>query len=171
MATTDPAQQPAANLMYLPQKMWSPRYEDSFYTVRVDGFHKFESAPEDAATAAAASGIGGHSHHPAFYYKVILNRSQTTKEMWRRFSQFQWLYRQVNASPPVLADANAAEHQAQAEPLKLPPGTCWWPVQSPQLAAKRVELLGEFLDNLLSRPGYASHPAVVAFLELDQPQA
>jgi len=86
--------------------------------------------------------------------------------MWRRFSQFQWLYHQVKKNPPPPPDANAAEHQPE-EPLHLPLGTCW-PFQSEQLGEKRVELLNSFLDDMLSRPGYASHRAVVTFLELDE---
>lgn len=156
------------DLMYLPKKMWSPRYEDSFYTVRVDGFYRYESSPAEAMPSSDKR-IGGHSHHPAYYYKVILNRSHATQQVWRRFSQFRWLLQQVKASPPVLRDVNAAEYHQGQEPITLPPGTCW-PFQTDELAEKRVGLLGEFLDNLLSRPGYATHPAVLAFLELNNTQ-
>ena len=55
----------------------------------------------------------------------------------------------------------------ETEPLRLPPGTCW-PFQSEELAANRVQLLSSFLDDMLSRPGYASHPAVLAFLEIQK---
>lgn len=155
MATAPP---PPPNLMYLPKDFWSKRYEDSFYTIHVEGYERYAAAPE--GSNASARTIGGHGHHPAFYYKVVVYRSNQTKVLWRRFSQFVWLYRQVKAKlPPPLPDA------PPAQALRLPPGTCW-PFQSEGLAQERVELLSAFLDDLLGRPGYASHPAVVTFLEL-----
>lgn len=141
--------------LYLPRSQWSPRFEDSFYTVRVEGFERCNSAP-----ARSSETVRGHSHHPAFYYKVVLHRGTTSQEMWRRFSQFVWLYRQVQTSPPP-----PIEGAPLPETLRLPPGTCW-PFQSQDLATKRVELLSCFLDDMLSRPGYASHPAVLTFLEM-----
>ena len=102
-------------------------------------------------------------HDIVFYYKVVVNRGQEQQELWRRFSQFQWLYRTVKASPPPPVDGAPPE----TEPLRLPPGTCW-PFQSEELAANRVQLLSSFLDDMLSRPGYASHPAVLAFLEIQK---
>ena len=166
----------APKFLYLPKNQWSPRFEDSFYTVRVDTFQRFDEAPSNATNNDETENgdthmrcnIGGHGHHPAFYYKVILRRGTATHEMWRRFSQFQWLWRQVQKSPPheEVSSTTAQQQQDEDEPLKLPPGTCW-PFQSNELAAKRVQLLTTFLDDMLSRPGYANHPAVLAFLELD----
>ena len=146
--------------LYLPKPQWSPRFEDSFYTVCVDGFQRWDQSPADD-TATTTLSVGGHAHHPAFYYKVVLQRGSTRREMWRRFSQFAWLYHNVKASPPPPVDGAPPE----AEPLRLPPKTCW-PFQSQELAAQRVQLLSSFLDDLLGRPGYASHPAVLAFLEI-----
>ena len=141
------------NFLYLPKNQWSPRFEDSFYTVRIDSFERLDASPPNAIAV-------GHTHHPAFYYKVVLHRGQAKQEMWRRFSQFQWLFHQVKASPPPPVDG-----APPLDPLRLPPGTCW-PFQSPELATQRVDLLSACLDDLLSRPGYASHPAVLTFLEL-----
>jgi hypothetical protein len=147
---------PPPNLMYLPKDFWSKRYEDSFYSLRVEGYERYEAAPEGVSTS-----IGGHGHHPAFYYKVVLYRSNQTIVLWRRFSQFVCLYRQVKADPPPPPPPDAPP----VEVLQLPPGTCW-PFQSEGLAQERVALLSAFLDDLLGRPGHASHPAVVTFLEL-----
>ena len=153
--------------LYLPKSQWSPRFEDSFYTVRVEGFERCTAAPTTttrSSSEAVADRVKGHSHHPAFYYKVVLHRGTSSQEMWRRFSQFVWLYRQVQASPPP--PPTRIEGVPPQDPLRLPPGTCWWPFQSEDLATKRVELLSGFLDDMLSRPGYASHPAVLTFLEI-----
>ena len=147
---------PSPQFLYLPKNQWSPRYEDSFYTVRVEAFQRFEVAPAEIPSA-----LGGNSHHPCFYFKIILQRGHTTKEIWRRFSNFQWLYNRVQAAPPRVDEGNSGADN----PLKLPPGTCW-PFQSEQLGEKRVKLLGEFLDDMLCRPGYANHPSVLTFLEL-----
>jgi hypothetical protein len=154
MASTD---NPPPKFLYLDEKQWSPRFEETVYTVRVESFQRFETAPEDLP-----SDIGGNTHHPCFYYKVVVRRARTTQTLWRRFSHFQWLYHKVQAAPPP---TTSEDDPAVNVPVKFPPGTCW-PFQSEKLGERRVELLTTFLDDMLSRQGYASHPAVVTFLEL-----
>ena len=154
--TLKPRDEP--KFLYLPKNQWSPRFEDSFYTVRVEGFERWDSSPPGVMAV-------GHAHHPAFYYKVVLHRGQEKHELWRRFSQFQWLHHQVTALPPPPVDGAPPP----VDPIRLPPGTCW-PFQSDELATKRVDLLSSFLDDMLSRPGYASHGAVLTFLGIKQQQ-
>jgi hypothetical protein len=142
--------------LYLDEKQWSPRFEETVYTVRVESFQRLDEAPDNLP-----ADIGGNTHHPCFYYKVVLRRARLTKTLWRRFSHFQWLYNNVRVDPPTTNQDDSPSN----EPLKLPPGTCW-PFQSAKLGENRVELLSTFLDDMLSRQGYASHPSVVTFLEL-----
>lgn len=157
MTTTN---NPPPRFLYLDEKQWSPRFEETVYTVRVESFQRFEKAPEEGLP----SDVGGNSHHPCFYYKVVLRRARTTKAIWRRFSHFQWLYHKVRVAPPTSVNRDN-DPASNVPPITLPPGTCW-PFQSEKLGEKRVELLTAFLDDMLSREGYASHPAVVTFLEL-----
>ncbi len=48
----------------------------------------------------------------------------------------------------------------------MPPGTCPFQWQNEDFAQNRLEALSEFMVDLLERPGYATHPAVVSFFDL-----
>ena len=79
----------------------------------------------------------------------------------RRYSQFKWLHNQLIASPPEAANQEAI-------PLSIPPGTCPWQKHVEEFLQNRLEALHEYLRDVLARPGYARHPAMQLFLELDK---
>merc|ERR1712151_1120351 len=105
------------------------------------------------------SDIGGRTKLPAFYYAVeVCAGSSESLKVFRRYSEFEWLYHKLKSSPTEL------------ESLKmfptLPPKTSFCQVQTDDFRYDRQIELKEFLDDVLSRPGYASHPAMKSFLLL-----
>ena len=98
----------------------------------------------------------------------------------RRYSHFRWLYSRAVAAPPPPPPSDPHELEAERKKrgaLRIPPRTmtvipCMpcvggdgW--RDEDLVERREEELGGFVGDLLTRRGYADHPAVVAFLELD----
>jgi hypothetical protein len=144
-----------AKLMYLPKDSWSARYDATFFTVGVEAVHLKSEAP------AVPSIIGGKDNFPAYYYEVTIYQEHNKRSILRRYSHFKWLLDQVKADPP------ADEQPPDAAPIRMPPGTCPFQYQSEDFATNRKEQLSEFLADLLHRPGYATHPASLTFLELD----
>ena len=73
--------------MYLPFDQWSPRFEAStFYTVKVENFEiHLENPP-------STSSLGGKSTFPAYYYTINVYSGRSTHTVYRRYSQFYWLY-------------------------------------------------------------------------------
>lgn len=143
-------EQPAsAPILYLVPEHWSPRYENTTFTVKVEQTVLMSSAP------SSSSFVGGKSNFPAYYFKVDVFCARKTRSVCRRYSQFQWLYKRL----PRIDD--------NGELPPLPPGTCFCQPQNETFAQNRLEQLREFLRDILQRPGYSSHPAVITFLELD----
>jgi PX domain len=192
-------------MMYLPPDVWSPRYDGSFFTVRCSGYEKRQRGPNEDDAAAApdssddpASGIaassggdgggdcfqyhwcgggGGRDTYPAYYYKITVYREHTQTIVWRRYSQFYWLFRQLqrttsnNAAAPAAVTAARSGDGGKVARLRMPPGTCPWQLQhqSDAFAANRQGQLAEFLSGLLldlHPPDAMSHPALLEFLEL-----
>lgn len=143
--------------MYLPGDQWSPRFDSTFFSVKMESAKKFESPPE------IKEGIGGKTHCPAVYFEVIVFCEHRRIVLLRRYSNFYWLYEQITDfhPPPVEGDTTVYE------PLVMPPGTCFLQQQDEEFIKNRREQLSEFVDDLLSRQGYTKHPAVRLFFELD----
>lgn len=151
-------------LMYLPQGFWSSEYDDSFFSVKIEGKELLSELPPEPSFSV------GRTTLPAFYFKVKVFRGRETKIVMRRFSQFYWLYSQVKARPPIEQggglDSNA--------PLLMPKKSSFFDFdffdfykdRSETFANSRQKQLEKFLADLLGRPGYANHPAVIMFLEL-----
>ena len=141
-------------VMYLAHEDWSPRFERTFYTVKMDGFELYTSAlPSDV------SNIGGKATLPAYYYKIIVFCGHQRRTLLRRYSQFEWLYSHL---PPSIAQYD--------EPLIFPPKTpCHFlcQPQNDRFAQIRMEQLQDFLRDILIRRGAAQHDAVAKFLELE----
>jgi len=147
--------------MYLPKDQWSPRYDSTFFSVKIEAAQKCDSPP------AIKEEIGGKTHCPAVYYEVAVSCEHRKIQLLRRYSNFYWLYQQVKDfhPPPVEGDPLVYE------PLVMPPGTCFLQPQDDEFIKNRKEQLSEFVDDLLSRPGYAEHTAVRLFFELDSIQS
>lgn len=152
MQGRDTAAPPPA--MYLAYEHWSPRYETTFYTVKVEGFEMLNAAPENLLKYD-----GGKSNHPAFYYKLDVFCGHNKRSILRRYSEFKALLGDVPRS-------NVDDDDRVA----IPPGTCFcYPQQQQEsFAQNRLEQLREFMRHLLQQPTVASHPAVMIFLELDK---
>jgi hypothetical protein len=142
--------------MYLPKDVWSPRYDSTFFSIKLAGKELLTEPPE------GHQDLGGKTSFPAYYYDVVVFQERTQKSVHRRYSEFKWLYDQVSKHPPT------DEQAPNAEPLRMPPGTCPFQWQNEDFAQNRLEALAEFMGVLLERPGYAAHPAVLTFLELGE---
>ena len=136
----------APPVMYLAYEHWSPRYETTFYTVKIDGCESLQSAPSSSASC------GRNSNHPAYYYKLDIFCGHKTRSVFRRYSEFRWLYNRLPKSNHVA----------------LPPGTCFWYPQDETFAQNRLDQLREFMLDILHQPNFASHPAIIDFLELNE---
>jgi hypothetical protein len=137
-------------VMYLVDEDWSPRFEGQFFTVKMEAAELLSSAPASTANPK----IGAKSTFPAYYYKIDVFCGYTTRSVFRRYSQFYWLYNQL------------PRDNSEAAPV-MPPGTCFFQPQDDLFAQNRLDQLREFLRDLLLQPGNASHRAVAVFLELD----
>lgn len=142
-------------LMFLAHDQWSPRFEKHFFTVRIIDTELFTSAPE----GNALSSVPGKNNHPAYYYKIEVSMGKDRHIVYRRYSQFHWLFQQL------------AEHIRAHEdtPIIMPPKShsCFFFfVQDEKFAKDRMDLLNDFLEDALQLPRAASDPAVAAFLEL-----
>jgi len=148
-------------LMYLLKDSWSPRFDSTFYTVKIEGKQVISAPP--LPSLGRRDELGGKPSFPAYYYDVVIYREHSRMALQRRYSEFKWLYDQICKSPP------ADEQDPNAEPIRMPPGTCPFQWQNDEFAQNRLEQLSELLEDALRRPGYANHPAVIQFLNLDPP--
>lgn len=151
-------------VMYLEQEDWSPRYQDTFYTVRLDHFELFTAPPKKIASnnpdSLPSNLLGGKTTFPAYYYKVeIFCGRHDPKVVFRRYSQFKWLYQDL---PRSITTGSPND-----EPIVFPPGSGCLCSQNDGFAKNRMEQLREFLNEALVRRGVASNEAVAQFLELD----
>ena len=140
-------------MFYLSPEDWSPRFDSSFYTVKVlsvAGSHRiFASWPpsesvgnsfdedhgtqlEAAAAAAAAAAppakdsIKGRANHPAVYYALEVRCGHRRRLVYRRYSQFRWLCdRALSMPPPPSSDPLEAQAEQKRGRLDrhLPPKT------------------------------------------------
>jgi hypothetical protein len=140
---------------YLAKEHWSPRYDSTFFTMQVTGKELLSSPPP------APDAIDGKDSHPSVYFQVHVFSEQKEHACLRRYSQFKWLHQTLISSPPP--EASHEEHS-----LSLPPGTCPWQSQDAEFLQVRLEELRDYLRDVLARPGYAKHPAIRLFLELDK---
>ncbi|CAJ1960156.1 unnamed protein product [Cylindrotheca closterium] len=144
-------------LMFLAHDQWSPRFENHFFTVRIIAAESHSVAPESASFS-----VPGKKNHPAYYYTIEVSMGHDRKIVYRRFSQFCWLHKQL---APHFAATNSG-NPAHDLPLVMPPKTCFLLPQDEKFAKNRSDQLEEFLEDALQRPGVASNAAVALFFEL-----
>jgi hypothetical protein len=149
---------PTAPRMFLAFENWSPRFEKHFFTFQMQSVGLQSSAPssnssDETTTSSDMVVVGGKENHPAYYYRIDIYCGHERATIYRRYSQFYWLYKTL---APFGRD----------EPLIMPPGSCFWRSQDDAFAKNRMGQLSEFLEDALKRPDMASHPAVFSFLEL-----
>mmetsp|Transcript_29639 Transcript_29639/g.86310 ORF Transcript_29639/g.86310 Transcript_29639/m.86310 type:complete len:209 (-) Transcript_29639:171-797(-) len=180
-------------MFYLKPEDWSPRFDSTFYTVKLTA-HEIcageqpPSSTSDKNRAAISSrahrrrSIGGSSSYPAVYYCLQIKCGHRTQKVWRRYSQFRSLCHHAASSPPppssdpreVEAERKKGSLWSTFPPRQVAGGPCLvipcitsrddW--KDEEFIEQRQEELGRFLSNLLSRRGYCSHPIVVDFLEM-----
>jgi hypothetical protein len=137
---------------FLASDQWSPRFENTFFTVKFKSFELVTLPPESGEPSSAFKGKG---MFPAYYYKIDVCCGHAKHSVLRRYSQFAWL---VSRVPPDTRP-NAPE---------MPPKTWICQPQDAAFAQNRLEQLREFLEDFLQRPGIATDSNVVAFLELER---
>uniref|UniRef100_A0A7S2A771 PX domain-containing protein n=1 Tax=Trieres chinensis TaxID=1514140 RepID=A0A7S2A771_TRICV len=147
-------------MFYLDPKDWSPRFDETFFTIKLESWEVMRSPPE---RFVGLPKVGGKTDHPAVYYtiRVLCGRSELTCP--RRYSEFRWLYEQLRASPPV-----PVEGSDDRKPVPFPPRTCLFhDSRDEDFLNNRLERLCDFIGYMLRQPGFADHPAMVSFLELE----
>ena len=188
-------------MFYLQEENWSPRFDETFFAIKMEARQQLQKAPvsanSDSMSASVATNrsslpntmtVGGRNTFPACYYDIQILFGHSKHVLYRRYSQFVWLYNTLTSNPPesspqpTTADAgtHSRSHTALMAhettgskgpliPIKTTISDC---IRPPCRSKEKIEehrqvKLFEFLDDLLCRPGYVDHPAVVAFLELD----
>lgn len=150
------------NLMYLAFDQWSPRFDSTFFSFKMTAKTLHSTPPSQESVGTKR--IEGKTNHPAWYYTIQVHSEHRSHTIVRRYSQFHWLYDELRSHPP----ANRMDYGSDQPPICIPPKTCPFQIQTDEFAQTRLEELSEFLKDALLRPGYASHPAVARFLELDR---
>lgn len=166
---------------YLQPEHWSPRYDPSFFTIELKSRQTLTSPPPEATRSHSLHPelrrIETKRSHPACYYVVKILYGHTEQIVLRRYAQFRWLYDKVTHFPPHQYSNHGVDHveayndssTMEGKKLTFPPRRIWpwswWP-RDEALEKERQNELCTFLTDMLSRPGYASHPSLIAFLEL-----
>jgi hypothetical protein len=148
--------------MYLSFDQWSPRFDSTFFSFKLPSKALLASPPDNEASNDR---IPGNKNHPAWYYTIQVYSERRSHSITRRYSQFRWLYDELRSHPP---DAIHEQDAPNQPPISIPPKTCPFQFQTEDFAQNRLEQLHDFLKDALQRPGYASHPAVSQFFELDR---
>ena len=84
-------------LMYLSYEHWSPRYETCFYTFKMETF-VLQTSPLSSSGGSDSQGrmvVGGKGNLPAYYYKIEVYSGHSTRCIYRRYSEFYWLYKLI----------------------------------------------------------------------------
>jgi PX domain len=150
-------------LVYLPNDTWSPRYDSTFYTVKLNGFELVhDTLPSDGVDRIR---VPGKTNLPAYYYRVDVYRRHERTTLLRRYSQFQWLYHELMAhsddtSSSAVVDPTATLHFPSAVVCRFQ----WW--QDDAFAMTRMQDLAVFLSSALVRPNCSRLSAVRIFLSL-----
>jgi PX domain len=138
--------------MFLAADQWSPRFQGTFFTVKMETFDFCRDHPPESSTESSDI-PAGKGTFPAYYYKIDVCSGHAKHSVLRRYSQFDWLVSKVSLR------TNVAE---------MPPKSWICQSQDKAFAKNRLEQLREFLEGFLSQPGIAKDPRVVAFLELER---
>ena len=186
-------QQEQQQRMFLSYEHWSPRYDDTFFTIKMDTYNLFDNTPPPSSSSSTSSDqvasrtstsssssnnamvetdssslIGGNASFPAYYYKIdifVSPSKQPTRTIYRRYSQFKWLYEQLLSSFKKQQDNTT--HTTPLEEIEFPPGTCFLYKQTTEFVQNRQLQLYEFIKDVLQRgPQFTNHIAVLQFLEL-----
>lgn len=136
---------------FLASDQWSPRFETTFFTVKMESFELRTSYPQDDSPDVPK----GKGTFPAYYYKIDVYCGHAKHSVLRRYSQLVWLVSNV-------------PRDNRPDSPEMPPGTWICQPQNAAFAQNRLEQLRDFLQAFLQRPEVASHPLVAAFLELDK---
>lgn len=142
--------------MFLAFEDWSPRFESTFYTIKMESYELVGSPPEANSISSSSTRLEGKYSFPAYYYRIEILCGKSKHSVLRRYSQFASLYRKI-----------AQDHRNGANDPSLPPGTCLCQPQDESFAQNRLEQLREFFGDILQLQGVSSHPAIVGFLELE----
>jgi len=152
MDSSSPLAQDAPSVpeMFLAADQWSPRFQSTFFTIKMDTFESCRHPPTSSEPGDIPLGKGTF---PAYYFKIDVCSGHMRHSVLRRYSQFEWLLSKV---------------LIQATVHGMPPKTWICQFQDEAFAKNRLGHLREFLEGFLSQPGIAKDLHVVAFLELNR---
>jgi len=152
-------------MFYLPVDQWSPRYIDPpFFTFKIESRTLLTDSPE---TVEFLKKFSVKTNHPAIYFKVEIFCGKRNHIFYRRYSQFRKLYDFMLEDPPLLSSISSIDPESTYQPLFFPPKTCPFYEVSEEFLDDRQRDLADFLQDLLIRPGFAQHPVLKIFLELN----
>eukprot|EP00978_Attheya_sp_CCMP212_P008290 scaffold19457_cov49-Attheya_sp.AAC.6 len=160
-----------STMFYLPPEHWSPRYDSTFFTAKVEAYNKCNASP----CPGEPGHVGGNTHHPAVYYEVAIYCQHERWVCYRRYSNFHWMHMELLQSPPVVELPDVSTHASpraagagarEEDPIMIPPKTCPFFRLNDEFLEQRRDDLNSFMNDFLQRPGSTTHPAVVTFLKL-----
>ena len=170
-------------MFYLSKEDWSPRFENTFFTVSLDTRTTYSNSPSSTTSSQSPSShptqnysflLGGNNSFPAVYFNLKVQCGHQEHICPRRYSQFRKLYDDLRHTKPVQESqgrqnrrGNVDKNTDRFRDLHIPPKSCpFQPIDEEFLNVRQKELY-EFMDDLLKRPGYVNHPSVRSFLDLD----
>jgi hypothetical protein len=144
---------------YLPPEHWSPRFEMTFFTAEIVARSLLSSPPIDTNFSPIDRTCGRSEKFPAIYYVIEIRNGHHRTQVFRRFSQFYWLYQQLNC---VIERQN----QTSSKIIDLKKN-CPFTAPTDEMLDTRQDLLNDFLRDILIRPDMTLLPLVIDFLSLD----
>jgi len=148
-------------MFYLAKEDWSPRFDNTFFTISIDTRTTCTSPPE-------SSFFKGNNFFPAVYFNIKVQCGRQEYICSRRYSQFRSLYDELCSLKAQNEKEKQQQGKEQIQSLHFPPKTCFFQSIDEQFLDIRQEELYQFLSELLKRPGYVDHSVVHVFLDLDQ---
>jgi len=153
---------------YLPPEHWSPRFDSVFFTAEIISWTSLSTPPnEDSFQLLGQSGCNGlRETFPAIYYTIEIRFGHERILLMRRFSQFYTFYKQIIQmnSTQGNKDGTTEDGTKIIAPKKL----CPFSILTDEILDTRLELLNNFLRDILRRPNMTLNPIVITFLALDQ---
>lgn len=150
-------------MFYLTEKDFSPRFDETFFTCSITSRCTLETPPSNSSTNETIISKSTR-HHPSIYYEIKVKCGHKDHVVYRRYSEFRTLLDDLRRNPP---QSSLSERDFLSQ-VHIPPKTCFFSKVDDEFLDNRQEELEIFMESILKRPNYGTHPAIRNFLRLDK---
>ena len=98
-------------MMFLPPDKWSPRFGEQFYTVKMAKFLKCQTPPTTDSFASDTCSCFSSPVGPAVYYEVMILSGNSSQCVYRRYSEFHYLWKKTGGFGLVLPPKTSLFHE------------------------------------------------------------